>query len=173
MLKQFRVLFLGLLSLMVACPGPIEPGYKPDQPVDQNSLGFGYVGETSAVAGQWRISWGIDRSPAVTAPTRIRFSGPGTLVDTQMNPKDLSKEYDGAGGLYLPPRRSSPGRRHRQGGLRGLQSLHQAMGEEPRLRNPRHAQDHAHGFPVWGQFPRRCQFGDRQGRESTCLWLDN
>jgi len=103
------LLALCVLPLLVACPGPYEPGYNADKPPDQNSLGFGYIGETSAVAGQWRIRWGIDRSPAVTAPTRIRFQGPGTLVDPQtMIPLDLTKEYDGAGGTYLPPAEVPP-----------------------------------------------------------------
>ncbi|MDP1832959.1 MAG: hypothetical protein Q8K67_12950 [Geothrix sp.] len=109
MLKPFRLLILGLLPLMVACPGPLEPGYNPNNLPDQGSLGFAYVGENAAVAGQWRIRWGIDRSPAVTAPTRIRFQGPGILVDPQtMIPLDLTKEYGGAGGAYLPPAEVPP-----------------------------------------------------------------
>lgn len=62
------------------------------------------MGQTSAVNGQWGIVWGIDRSPAVTAQTRIRFQGVGTLIDaTTMLPMDLTKDYPGAGGLYRPP----------------------------------------------------------------------
>lgn len=101
--KGGRVLLLGVLPFMVGCPGPLEPGYKADQPVDQNSLGFTYVGETSAVAGQWGIRWGIGTSPSVNAPARFRFQGPGVLADAQRNPIDLTKEYLFGGGIYIPP----------------------------------------------------------------------
>ena len=101
--KGVRALFLGVLPFMVGCPGRLEPGYKADQPVDQNSLGFGYVGENAAVNGQWGISWGIGTSPSVNAPARFRFQGPGALADGQRNPIDLTKEYFFGGGIYIPP----------------------------------------------------------------------
>ena len=98
-----RISLLALLALLIACPGRYEPGYNPNQPPDQNSLGFAYVGEKTAVAGQWRVVWGIQTSPSVNAPGRFRFQGPGTLTDYQMQPIDFSKEYLSGGGLYLPP----------------------------------------------------------------------
>lgn len=99
-------LLLGLMPLLVGCPGPLEGHKDPAPPIpdpNQPSLGFQFYGRKEVTAGEWRVDWGIDRAPAVNAPTRTRFQGPGTLVDPNMVPVIPGQEYPGSGGYYLPP----------------------------------------------------------------------
>lgn len=100
------IAFSCLLSLLLACPGPIEKMPLPPPPDPAQAIyHFSYVGPNEAIAGEWRMHFMIDVTPwPFSAPTRYWLEGPGSLSFDEA-PLDLTRTFNQpSGGLeYLPP----------------------------------------------------------------------